>query len=87
MQHIFLRQFNDRFGDRPSTDSVIRSVSLSSKIYLSTCLLVCESISLSITNVYCPWLKTYLFQTDAPKSKQYKLVNIQKICGGDFGQP
>ena len=70
---IHLRQLIDRFKDSSSTDSVMRSVSSSSKIHLSVCLFVClsvcESVCLSVTNAYCHWLKTYFFQTEMSASQ------------------
>ena len=49
-----------QFGNSPSTDSDMRSVSSSTAAYicLSTCL--SESVCLSIKKVYCPWPMTYI---------------------------
>ena len=87
-----------QYGDSPSTDSDMRSVY--SKIYLSVCLFVCLWVCLSVyykgilplaSDLYrichCLGLKHTFSDRDVRKSKQSKLVNTKKICGGDFGPP
>ena len=46
---FILRQFNGKFEDSSSTDSVMRSVKSSSKIHLSVCLFACMSVCLSVS--------------------------------------
>ena len=67
-----LRQFNDRFEDISSTDSVMRSVSSSSKIHMSLCLFecmyVCESVRLSQTHIVLDLIHNFFRQT-SPSQK------------------
>ena len=86
-----------QFGNSPSTDSDMTSVSSSTAEYiclptrLSVCLFVYQKGILPLVNDlyilrHCLGLKHNFFR-DVPKSKQSKLVNTKKICGGDFDPP
>ena len=90
-----------QFWDSPSTDSDMRSVSSSIAeyiclppclfVYLWVCLFAYQKSILPLASDlnylrHCLGLKHNFFR-DVPKSKQSKLVNTKKICGGDFRPP
>ena len=91
-----------QYGDSSTTDSDMRSVysKIYLSDCLFVCLSVCESTCLSVyrkgilplaSDLYkirlCICLNITFSDRDVPKSKQSKLVNTMKICGGDFGPP